>query len=324
LDHFWEVARAEARSIGLIPPPVQFVYESVKTRGDIMWMGSSDRLLWTESIEDVVRDRINKPAEVAFFTGCNVSLKTQLHDVALSLSLKTQLHDVALSLVKILEHAKVDYTILGDQEVCCGAPLIWAGDFEGVSTLAEQNMEKMKELGVKTIIFSCPSCIQTWKSEYSKFRMESDDTEFELMTSSQFIRKLNAEGKLSYIEQPMVTVTYHDPCISARDLKITEEPRDVIEQIPGVYKVEMAPSRQETRCCGSHALLDVVDPLLASQIAETRLRDATVTPASRIVTECPRCLLAFDLASFTMGYKVKIQDITELVAECLDTGEMDQ
>ncbi|MHA2461421.1 MAG: (Fe-S)-binding protein [Candidatus Thorarchaeota archaeon] len=311
LDHFWEVARAEARSIGLIPPPVQFVYESVKTRGDIMWMGSSDRLLWTESIEDVVRDRINKPAEVAFFTGCNVSLKTQLHDVA-------------LSLVKILEHAKVDYTILGDQEVCCGAPLIWAGDFEGVSTLAEQNMEKMKELGVKTIIFSCPSCIQTWKSEYSKFRMESDDTEFELMTSSQFIRKLNAEGKLSYIEQPMVTVTYHDPCISARDLKITEEPRDVIEQIPGVYKVEMAPSRQETRCCGSHALLDVVDPLLASQIAETRLRDATVTPASRIVTECPRCLLAFDLASFTMGYKVKIQDITELVAECLDTGEMDQ
>jgi glycolate oxidase iron-sulfur subunit len=115
----------------------------------------------------------------------------------------------------------------------------------------------------------------------------------------------------------MVTVTYHDPCISARVLKATEEPREIIEDIPGVYHVEMTPSRQNTRCCGAHGLVDVVDPVLSSRIAERRLRDATVTPASRLITECPRCILAFDLAKFTTGYDMKVQDITQIVAGSL-------
>lgn len=89
----------------------------------------------------------------------------------------------------------------------------------------------------------------------------------------------------------------------------------------------MTPSKEHTRCCGSHGLLDVVDPVLSSRIAEMRLRDVTVTPATRVVTECPRCILGFDLAKFTTGYEMKIQDITQLVAESLlpkEGGDKDQ
>ncbi|MFW9944315.1 MAG: heterodisulfide reductase-related iron-sulfur binding cluster [Candidatus Sifarchaeia archaeon] len=111
--------------------------------------------------------------------------------------------------------------------------------------------------------------------------------------------------------------TYHDPCISARTLGVIREPRDVIERIPGVYRVEMVPSETETRCCGAHALLNMVDPHLSAQIGEMRLRDASVTPASILVTECPRCLMAFDLATYTLDYTVQIQDISQLVAGAL-------
>ena len=47
------------------------------------------------------------------------------------------------------------------------------------------------------------------------------------------------------------------------------------------------------------------------------MRDVTVTPATRVITECPRCILAFDLAKFTTGYDIQVQDITQLVASSL-------
>ncbi|MFW9770059.1 MAG: (Fe-S)-binding protein, partial [Candidatus Thorarchaeota archaeon] len=123
LDRFWEVTRAEIRQRGLMPTPAQFVLDSVKSRGDIMWMGPADRLLWIEDIKHVVKDKILKPAKVAYFPGCNVALKTQLHDIA-------------KSMVAIMEYAGVDYTLLADKEVCCGAPLGWAGNFEGINEMA--------------------------------------------------------------------------------------------------------------------------------------------------------------------------------------------
>ena len=301
LDRFWEVLRAEVRERGLLPAPVEFVLKSVKERGDIMWMGSADRLLCMEDVEELVKGRILKKAKVAYFLGCNVALRSQLHDVA-------------KSMIKIMDYAGIDYTLLGDKEICCGAPLGWAGNLDDINKMAEKNLEIIRELGVETIVFSCPSCILTW-SEYS--HSLKGDQKIQLLTASQFISRLVRENRISFEDQPMVTATFHDPCISARVLKASGEPREIMEEIPGLYHVEMNPSREDTRCCGSHGLLDVVNPVLASKIAERRLRDVTVTPASRVVTECPRCILAFDLAKFTTGYDIQVQDITQLVASSL-------
>ena len=119
-------------------------------------------------------------------------------------------------------------------------------------------------------------------------------------------------------------MTYHDPCISARKLEVVSEPREVIEGIPGVYNIDMLHSKGDTRCCGTHGLLNIVDPLLSSQISEMRLRDVSVMPASRVITECPRCVQALDLATQTMNYSIQVQDITELVASSLKDKGGDQ
>jgi Fe-S oxidoreductase len=268
-------------------------------------MGKADRLLWMEGVEELVQGHILKKAKVAYFLGCNVALKSQLHDIA-------------KSMVKIMDYADIDYTLLGEKEVCCGAPLGWAGNLNEINEMAEKNLKIIRELGVETIVFSCPSCIQTW-TEYSEYMKE--DHNLELLTTSQFINRLIREKRLHFEVQPMITTTFHDPCISARVLKATEEPREIMDEIPGLYHVEMNPSRQNTRCCGSHGLLDVVNPVLSSKIAERRLRDVTVTPATRIVTECPRCILAFDLAKFTTNYDIEVQDISQLVVSCLSPKE---
>ncbi|MFX1603899.1 MAG: (Fe-S)-binding protein [Promethearchaeota archaeon] len=304
LDRFWELTRAEARDRGLTPSPVIFACESVKSHGDPFSIGSSNRLLWAEGIEDLVEARLNVTGDTAYFLGCNVALKHQLHDVA-------------RSMIRIMEYAGVNYTLLGEKETCCGAPLVWGGEPEGTPAMVEKNVQRLLDLGVKRVVFSCPSCISTWRNSVHRSNGISTVGKLELLTSSQFINQLMEEGLLKFDEQPMITATYHDPCISARTLGVIKEPRDVIERIPGVYRVEMVPSETETRCCGSHALLNMVDPHLSAQIGEMRLRDASVTPASLLVTECPRCLMAFDLATYTLDYDVQIQDISQLVAGAL-------
>ncbi|MFW9800945.1 MAG: (Fe-S)-binding protein, partial [Candidatus Thorarchaeota archaeon] len=226
-------------------------------------------------------------------------------------------HDVARSMIRIMEHAGVDYMLLGDEETCCGAPLLWAGEPEGTPAMVEKNAQTLVNLGVKKVVFSCPSCISTWRSTSLRTEGVSSAGKLELLTTSQFIDQLMEQGLLQFEEQPMLTATYHDPCISARSLGVIKEPRNVIERIPGIYRVEMVPSEGETRCCGAHALLNMVDAHLSAQIAEMRLRDASVTPASLLVSECPRCLMAFDLATFTLGYTVEILDIVQLVARSL-------
>jgi heterodisulfide reductase subunit D len=308
LDRFWELMREEAKVRDFTPPPVKFASDSIKRTGDPFSIGRSSRLLWAEGIEDVVEPRINAKAEVALFLGCNVSLKHPLHDVA-------------RSMIRIMEHTGVDYTLLGEKESCCGAPLLWAGEPEGTPTMVEKNAQALADLGVRKVVFSCPSCASTWISSMHRNSGTSSVRKMELLTASQFINQLIQKGLLTFEEQPMITATYHDPCISARVLGVSKEPRNVIERIPGIYRVEMVPSEEDTRCCGSHALLNMIDPHLSAQIAEMRLRDASVTPASLLVTECPRCEMAFDLATMTLGYNIQILDIAQLVANSLSSGE---
>ncbi len=308
LDRFWELARAEAWKSGLVPASVSSVRESMIKRGDPFAMGSGYRMMWAEDIEDQVEPHIQATESVVYFVGCNASLKHQLQGIP-------------QSMIKIMQHAKVDFTLLGTDETCCGAPLIWSGDFENAPQLAQKNIDQMRDLGVKTIVFSCPTCIHIWKNVYKEILGISVAEEFGLLTTSQFIQRLIDEERLNFEEQPMITVTFHDPCVSARQLDVIREPRDIIERIPGVYKVEMVASEKDTKCCGNHALLNVVDPLMASQIAEKRLRDVSVTPASMLVSECPRCKLAFTLASEMMQYSVGILDISELVANSLKEGK---
>jgi len=304
LDRFWELTRAAAWDSGMAPTPIQYTCKSVVNHGDPFFMGSSSRMVWSEGLDIDIEERVQVPAKTAYFLGCNTALKPQLHGIA-------------QSMIKILEYAGIEYTLLGEEEVCCGAPLIWGGDIDNSPALAEKNLSLLRELGVERIIFSCPSCIQHWPIIFKEASGVPIAHEFQLQTASQFIRELNSRKLLKFEDQPNITVTYHDPCISARKLEIISEPREVIEGIPGVYNIDMLHSKGDTRCCGTHGLLNVVDPLLSSQISEMRLRDVSVMPASRVITECPRCVQALDLATQTMNYSVQVQDITELVASSL-------
>jgi hypothetical protein len=60
---------------------------------------------------------------------------------------------------------------------------------------------------------------------------------------------------------------------------------------------------------------------MASRIAERRCREVTVTPATLLVTECPRCRITFDVAFNSINYSIDRLDLAELVARSLKEGD---
>jgi glycolate oxidase len=112
-------------------------------------------------------------------------------------------------------------------------------------------------------------------------------------------------------------VTYHDPCELGRIMKVYEEPRIVINAIPGIELVEMKRNRNRTWCCGAGGGLKGIDPVMALEIGGDKVIEAAETGAKTIVSACPSCKININDAIKAAGSDMKAIDITELVLEHL-------
>ena len=66
---------------------------------------------------------------------------------------------------------------------------------------------------------------------------------------SQLLATLLKEGKLTFPGRVEKKVTFHDACFLGKHNGIYDEPREVLESIPGVDFVEMDRSRERALCC---------------------------------------------------------------------------
>ncbi len=73
---------------------------------------------------------------------------------------------VARAFVKILNYAKIDFAVLGQEESCTGDPARRAGNEMLFQMQALQNIQIFKQYEVKKILTTCPHCYNTLKNEY--------------------------------------------------------------------------------------------------------------------------------------------------------------
>jgi len=237
-----------------------------------------------------------------------------LYFVGCYLSYDPRLKKVAIATANILKKAGINFGILGEKENCCGESIRKAGGEQEFRTLAKANIKTFIDQGVKKILVSSPHCYHTLKNEYPEFMVN-----FEVVHNSQFLAQLISEGRLELTSEYAKKVTYHDPCYLSRHNGIYDEPRDVLEEVPGLHLVEMTASRRDSLCCGGGGGRIWMETPKNERFSDIRVQQAVETGAHVLVTACPYCITNFEESRLSLeGDDVlEIKDITEIINEVI-------
>ena len=236
--------------------------------------------------------------EIVYFVGCSAALEDRNMKVSKAFG-------------KILRAANVNFGILGEEESCCGDPARRIGNEYLFQMQAMKNIETLKKYNIKRIVVTCPHGYNCLKNEYPQF-----GGEFEVIHHSQYIAELISQGRLKLKNNLDKAITYHDGCYLGRHNSVYNEPRTVINALPGVQFKEMARHGNKSFCCGAGGGHMWMEEKTGVRISEMRTEQALETNSNVVATACPFCLQMFEdaIKAKQASEKIKPLDIAELVA----------
>jgi heterodisulfide reductase subunit D len=221
--------------------------------------------------------------------------------------------ETAKNAVRILNGMGINPVVRND-EVCCGKDLLYNGDEENFVRLAKLNTQMIKESGAKKVVFICPEGLETVKKIYPEYVGKLD---VDLLHITEIVDEALAKGKLQLGPSKYKKFTFQDPCSLGRGLGIYDAPRNIIQAIPEAELVPMEREKEDSLCCGPSAWISCTN--YTKRIQRVRLEQAERSGAEVVVTACPKCTihLSCALSSDDMEMKIKIKDITNIIAESM-------
>ncbi|WP_287582261.1 (Fe-S)-binding protein [Candidatus Borrarchaeum sp.] len=304
-------AREEMFNRGCAPESSMMLVEALEESHNIFDMEQDDRTIWSmmdADAEEVVEDRTNTDAKIGYFVGCLGSFMGRLSQIP-------------LSLVKTMDHLGLDFTLLGEDEWCCGSPYYLAGGREMIKELAEHHISAFNNLGVEKVIATCAGCYRVFKHLYED--VGGIKPPFEVVHANEFLADLLDRGKLQLNNGNSINkvVTWHDPCELGRHELQYDNPRKLIQAIPGIVYKELPDTRKDARCCGGGGGVKGVDAGLGMELALKRVEQAKSIGAEVIVSGCPACYDNINEGIKKAEANIKMMDITEIIAEALGLNE---
>jgi Fe-S oxidoreductase len=120
---------------------------------------------------------------------------------------------------------------------------------------------------------------------------------------------------LKFTKELKKKVTHHDSCCLGRYAGIYDEPRFVLNSIPGLELVEMQKTKENALCCGGCAGRIWLDTKKGERFSDLRIEQAAETGAEILAAHCPYCMMNFEDSLLGMGKNkpIEVKDITELV-----------
>jgi heterodisulfide reductase subunit D len=296
LRDLWFSLRQDLVHSRTYPQKVDMIGENVAHSHNVFDEDNEERADWVEDLRDPPdHGYVKDQAGVVYFTGCVASYFPMAQQIPMALT-------------RVFDKANVDFTLLGEEEWCCGFPLMGAGLRDRLKDLVDHNIDAVKAKGAQQVVFACPSCFQMWREHYPH--------EFKLYHVTQYLQELVSNGRLPL--KPMdMTVTFHDPCDLGRGSREYQAPRDVIQAIPGVKLVEMAHNRENCLCCGGGGNLEMIDAELSGEIAGAKIDEVLDTGADAVVTACQQCVRIMNTFVRRNKIPVDVLDVVQLIHKAL-------
>jgi Fe-S oxidoreductase/predicted DNA-binding transcriptional regulator YafY len=227
-------AKEEMLLAGNIPTELQDALENSQRYGNPLGESPRRRTDWTKDItpEVTVMSKAKRPVDVLWFVG----------DYA---SYHPRVQQTTKALAKVLNTLGVDFGILGPEESSDGDSQRLAGERGLFEILAEKNGKAFSKYQFDEIITTDPHAYNAIKNEYPALGIC-----YPVRHYTQFLVERLDQLKPLLKQELKTRITYHDPCYLGRVNEIFEEPRQLLNAIPGVELLEMAHCRETSLCCG--------------------------------------------------------------------------
>lgn len=303
---------------GNVPTELQDALEKAQRYFNPLGESPRKRAEWASDLlpEIPLLAKFKEPVDVLWFVG----------DYA---SYHPRVTPATRAFAKILHALGVKFGILGPEEVSDGDSLRLAGEIGLYEMLVEKNAQAFGKYEFNEIITTDPHAFNALKNEYPTL-----DVVYPVRHYTQFLAEHIEDLAGSMKDGFEALVAYHDPCYLGRVNGIYDEPRRLLEAIPGVDLVEMSHHRQNSLCCGGGGggmWLDGFQWEKAHvRLSEWRVQEAVAALGKSdngeednrrriLAVACPYETPRFDDATKTVrgAQGLEVMDIAELLAEAM-------
>ena len=209
---------------------------------------------------------------------------------------------VGIAMVKVLRRLKVDVAF-PEAQTCCGQPAFNTGYWDEARSLARRYAEIFA--GAEAVVCPSGSCTAMVRNFYPELGITPPPT-FEF---SEFLVK--QLGVTDVGAAFPARVTYHDSCHALRELRLKDEPRQLLRNVRGLELIEM--DEAET-CCGFGGTFSVKFPMISYAMDEVKATSIQKTGAEYVVSGDSSCLM--QIAGYLQRHKspVRIISLAEVLA----------
>jgi Fe-S oxidoreductase len=228
----------------------------------------------------------SQSADVLYFAGCMTHITPS----------------IKRSMVKIMNASGLKWSFMDENGgVCCGRPLMLAGQDKEARELINYNSQLIWKSGAHTLVTSCPICYKVFRESYY--------LDVEVLHHSQFIWNLIETGsvKMNFLNNK---VTYHTPCELGRNSGVYDEPKEVIRHVARLEPTEF--DDENSLCCGGSLGNIKISSADRRKIAVNVASELEKCEPDCIITACPLCK-----KTLTPATRTRISDISEIVAEAI-------
>ena len=295
-----DIRRNLVMAEGSFPTQLQSAFRGMERASNPWGLAREKRMAWAEGL-DVPTIEEAPDADVLYWVGCAASYDAGAQKTA-------------RATVQLLAEAKVSFAVLGKRECCTGDSARRAGNELLYQQMATEAVAALNEAKPKTVLASCPHCVNTIATEYPRF-----GGNFNVVHHTEYLAQLVDSGRLNPVVTE-ATVTFHDPCYLGRHRGTYEAPRSVLHVLANEY-VDLPRNKDNAFCCGAGgAQFWKEEERGTERIAENRFREVHGTLGNGVGTKtlavgCPFCKNMLASTPAAADSPIEIKDVAELLWE---------
>lgn len=181
--------------------------------------------------------------------------------------------------------------VIPPHQQCCGALMLHSGLEEDAAAQARRMIEVFETANVDTIVINAAGCGSTMKEYGHLLRQDPlwGDRAAAFSARCKDISEILCELPQQSPRHPLqLRVAYHDACHLRHAQAVYDQPRRLLQTIPGLQVEEID---EGDLCCGSAGVYNLLNPETANQLGDRKVENLLKTGAGAVVSANPGCLL---------------------------------